>query len=264
MPLLNYLVILTETDDSYFFSFLLFFVGNMVALVALIVYLVRYNSWCKSHKRPLNEDEIKRLSEKRKKREIKRLNGFVCSFSKESYAKNVSFDPKGSFMTCNFDSRTFPSYIASQLHGKKHEWQILGLVHEGKVVLVWANKGIRDSVSLSISFRSIISACLKNNCTAILDLHNHPNSNPSRETTLVASNLDVSTSRMLSEEAAKYGISYISFVCSVGNWIVYHRNYSKTLQCEPECVKIDYIRKQNSVSEEQNLKLHKELGLFHK
>ena len=45
---------------------------------------------------------------------------------------------------------------------------------------------------------------------------------------------------------------------------MYYKNLTNCLQVYPEFTKIEYIKKENNVSETQNLKLHKELGLFHR
>lgn len=245
-------------------------IGLTVFILALIIcivtYIIAYKHWCKTHRRPLNDDEIKRLSIKRINKEIKRINNLVGRFeSGYKYKKNTSFDSSGHFYHCNIDSYEFPSYISSQLFGKKHEWIVLGIVKNGTVIGYWANKGYdRNSVSLNISIKRIVDLCVDNHCTAVLDLHNHPNSNPNKYNCLVASNADKKTSQIWFNELNKKGISLFSFVCERGNWLLYYKNLTNKLQVYPEFTKISYIKKENNISEEQNLKLHKELGLFHR
>ena len=243
-----------------------FIVFVIILFISIIVYIISYKHWCKTHRRPLTEDEIKRLSHKRINKEIKRVNNLVGRFeSGYKYEKNTSLHSTGYFYNCNIDSYEFPSYISSQLFGKKHEWIVIGIVKNGIVIGYWANKGNdRNSVSLSISIKNIVELCVKNNCTAVLDLHNHPNSNPNKYNCLIASNSDKKTSRIWSDELNNKGISLFSFVCERGNWLLYFKNLTNKLQVYPEFTKISYINKENNVSEEQNLKLHKELGLFHK
>lgn len=238
-------------------------VAMIMLLTATIAYFTYYFIWLGFHKRPLTEKEIIKLSEKRKRKALARQNKFLRGFKKGRYVKNQSLNPSGSYIKCDINTRIFPSFISSQLHGKKHEWWIMGLVKDNRVIYYWANKGIRDHVSLSINFYSILDDCKRYQCNGILDLHNHPNSNPSKYTTLVASSEDKKTSKTFASLAAERGISYLSFVCSVGEWILYQRHYSNKLPFEPENVTVDYIKKQNGISPAQNRQLHRELGIFH-
>lgn len=167
-----------------------------VIFVIVAILIVSYVIWCKKHLRPLTEKEIAKLSKIRTKKEIRRINRYVGYFQKGiAFKKNSSFNANGKFYQCSIDSSEFPSYIASQLFGKKHEWIVMGLVREGKVIEFWANKGFdRNRVSLSISVDRIVKECTSKNCTAILDLHNHPNSNPNKYNCLVSSESDRKTS----------------------------------------------------------------------
>lgn len=239
---------------------------SILVLIGITIFLICYYRWCDTHKRPLTDDEICRLSQIRIKKEIKRINNLVGSFeSKYTYKKNTAFNPSGDFYSCNIDSYKFPSYIASQLFGKKHEWLVLGLVHEGVVVKYWANKGAdKSSVSLHTSMQNIINVCRENNCTALLDLHNHPNSNPNNYNHLIASKADKAVSYNWFQQLNNAGISLYSFVCERGRWLLYHKSLTDKLQKQPLFTTVEYIKKENGLSERQNLKLHKEIGIFHR
>lgn len=239
---------------------------STVFFISMIVLIICYRRWCNTHKRPLTYDEIEKLSEKRIKKEIKRINSLVGYFeSGHRYVKNTSFDPNGQLYTCNIKASEFPSYIASQLFGKKHEWIVEGMVCDGVVIKYWANKGYNsNSVCLSTSIENIIDICNENNCTALLDLHNHPNSNPNKYNCLLSSEADRRTSDIWSKELNDSGISLYSFICERGQWILYYRHLTDKLQKQPDFTTIEYIKNENGISELQNLKLHKELGIFHK
>ena len=248
-------------DKIMIFGITLLSTISFVGLAFLVYYLV----WRKYHKRPLDFEEMELLAAKRVQKEIKRVNNQVGKFqSGNLYQKNTNWNPKGGFYSCNIESYKFPDYIASQLHGKKHEWVVFGLVRAGTVIKYWTNKGAdRTQVAFGISINEITTECVRNQCTAILDLHNHPNPNPSQFNCLVSSNADQKSSSSWFVALEKYGISLFSFVCERGRWALYYKGLTKHLQVRPHYTTVEYIRNQNGISKKQNLKLHQELGIFH-
>ena len=90
------------------------------------------------------------------------------------------------------------------------------------------------------------------------------NSNPNKYNCLLSSEADRRTSDIWSKELNNSGISLYSFICERGQWILYYRHLTDKLQKQPDFTTIEYIKNENGISELQNLKLHKELGIFHK
>lgn len=217
--------------------------------------------WILTHRRPLNENEIIKLSKKRKKKEVIRINNFSNSFEKGvRYEKVVSLNAKGIFIPSNISANKFPQYIASQLFGKKHEWWIIGLVSKGEVIEFWTNKGANNSeVSLSIPFDYILKRAATKQCTSLLSLHNHPNSNPQKFDTLIASSQDKITASNLFNKSNENNISLFSFVCARGEWLLYGKSLADNVPYIVPNAEIDFIKSENGQTKRHNLKLHLEL-----
>ena len=181
----------------------------------------------KTHKRPLNEDEIDLLSKKRTKKYVRK--NYVFKNIKISVDKifKSSMKASGKMYPINETVIKFPSLVSVLLKGKKHEWVVLGIEREGIVKYIWLNKGHdNQSVSLSCNLDEIIDFCKKNKFYSILRFHNHPNSNPQKQNCLLASKQDKISAKYMAEQITQSGVNYFDFVCERGNWILFFRKIS--------------------------------------
>ena len=109
-----------------------------IALLTIGLFLVVF---IVSHLRPLRENEINVLSEKRRNKGIIKY----FSFDIQEYSVNKNFkksmNPNGKFYQISEDLYTFPSLSAGLLKYKKHEWIIISFEKDRKISLIWLNKG---------------------------------------------------------------------------------------------------------------------------
>lgn len=215
-----------------------------------------------THRHPLSDDNISALSRKRKRKYIASVFRFsAVSFVIVEKRFKSSLRPNGKYYSVSIGVSSFPSYIASLLKGKKHEWVVLGFVREETVICFWANKGLdNSSVSFTCGIDDIVRFCRREDCCTILCLHNHPNSNPNYYTCLVPSEQDRISAREISDQLEKHGLNWLEFVCERGRFLEYFRSFSVAFV--PRCASIRQIRLQNNQSPWRNYKLHREIGLF--
>jgi hypothetical protein len=110
-----------------------------------------------SHKKPLKVEEIRLLSEKRKKLYIKKSYPFIPKTVVVDLDFKSSMKPKGIFYKLDNDLAEFPSLIEQLLKGKKHEWIVLAIEKNKKVIGMWANKGSDGkSVSFNCKLKDMI------------------------------------------------------------------------------------------------------------
>lgn len=213
------------------------------------------------HLKPLNNEEIQKLSNKRRLNYIKKNFNFSHYDLTVNKAFKSSMKPTGKWYNIREELSKFPSLVSALLKGKKHEWVVIAIEKEGIVYGFYANKGINSStVSFNCSLDYIMAKCKENNCSTILRFHNHPNENPQYQTCLLSSEQDLRSARHCSSYV-KHKYNWIDFVCERGQFIKFFESYSPNYV--PSIAKIEHIIAQNNISKFKNYRLHRELGFFH-
>lgn len=236
-------------------------VFNMIVLALICAYLAFELLFFIFHKKPLNEKEIKKLSEKRKRKYIKHNYNFVWYNLSVNKTFKSSMKPSGNWYDVREELRTFPSLISALLKGKKHEWVVIAIENNCLIYGFYANKGVNNStVSFNCDFQYLINKCEQYNCNTIMRFHNHPNENPKKQTCLLASKQDFISAESCADIVnSKY--NWLDFVCERGKFIKFYEKYSPNFL--PDCAKIENIASKNNISKFNNYKLHRELGIFH-
>ncbi len=209
------------------------------------------------HLRPLDKDEIAKLSFKRRN---KRVNSYFF-FSKEKFNVSQEFkkamDPKGKFYSIKEDSFSFPSTAAALLKYKKHEWVIIAFEENQQINLLWLNKGQdRASVSFYLSIEQIISTAKQGGHKSIFIFHNHPNSNPNYIITRIPSKKDIDTAQEFANIFRQEGLNLLEFVCERGKHYKYFQSITDSFY--PSIEFIEVINRENNLSKSKNLSLHLE------
>lgn len=237
--------------------------GDLLGLIVIvmIVWLIWEFIFYGTHKRPLTENEIRRLGKKRRRKYIRRN----YLFSAKNVAVNKDFksslNANGRLYRLDEELSDAPSLIAVLLKGKKHEWLIHAIEKDAKITHIWANKGNNNrSVGDGLGLIGLIKICKDVGGYSILSFHNHPNPNPDRYNCLVPSKTDKKSAAYYSEQLSGEGINYFDFVCERGRFLMYHKNVSP-LFC-PDTARVENIAKENEITKKQNYKLHRELGLL--
>lgn len=232
----------------------------MIILLIIVFWAVfELIFYCSTSKKPLTQNEINRLMNKRRKKYLKKYYTFnqVNSFPYKDFKSNLKAN--GMFYPANIELLHFPSYVANLLKGKKHEWVVFGFVRDDKVISIYANKGYdKTKVAPNINETIIIQHCRKNNCQTVMRLHNHPNSDPRHYTALLASKQDKISAHYFSEQMNKNNINWIDFVCERGRFIEFYRSISNN--SFPGNSNFISVYNQNQDSK-QWYRLHRELYL---
>lgn len=233
----------------------------MLLLIGLLIWMIVELLYFIFHRKPLSEEEIIKLSQKRTRKYIKKNYSFNnVSVSIDKQFKS-SLKPNGKWYNTEEKLDSFPSYIAGLLKGKKHEWVVIAIENEGIVYGFYANKGYNNaSVSFNCDLDYIMEKCRECNCSTIMRFHNHPNDNPNYQTCLLASEQDKLSATWCAEQVID-SYNWLDFVCERGNFIKFYEQYSKNFI--PQKAKHEYIKSENDISKFKNYKLHRELGLFH-
>ena len=239
----------------------LFIIVMALWVVWMVVWGIFELIFYHTHLSPLTEQEIQSLANKRKRDYvIKTYNFITCECNIDMDFKS-SMNPKGQLYRTDKDMKTFPSIVSALLKGKKHEWIVKAIVKDEIVTCFYTNKGDGNlSVSCNLSIQEITSLCKRENGNTIMAFHNHPNSNPNQYTCLLASEQDMISAKYYSDYLSDNGINYVDFVCERGRFIKYYTRIAPTFY--PINAKIENIKKENGLSNKQNYKLHRELGLL--
>lgn len=210
-----------------------------------------------THTRSLTEMEVRKLSSKRRHKQI----NIYFSFNSAQHEVNKEFKkrmkPNGKFYSINENLFDFPSIAAGLLKYKKHEWIIVAFEKNKKITLIWANKGPdRNSVALYISVERIIDVGINNFYDSVLLFHNHPNPNPNYYDFSTPSKQDKTHATNLATVLNNNSINLVDFVCERGTHHQYYSSYSDTF------IPLDKfthtINRKNGKSKSDNLFLHLE------
>lgn len=230
---------------------------SLIAICA-VGYLIYKISFFVTYSKPLSEDEILQLAEKKMKKSVRdsfefKLLEDVCP--KKDFKS--SLNPEGEFYECDIRIASFPTYVARLLKGKKHEWVVLAVCDDNFAKGFWANKGFdRTEVSFGCSIDYICKKAETLGCNTIMCFHNHPNRNPNYLNCLVASEQDKKSAMICSLDCEAFGKSWIDFVCERGQFLKYYQNivwgnYKSDFY-------VGLIKQNNNVSRLKNVALHKE------
>lgn len=208
-----------------------------------------------AHLRPLDDNEIGKLGNKRRKRYIRKyFTFFVGTYSVNNEFKRC-MNPDGSFYKFNEKLENFPAIAAALLKYKKHEWIIVAFEKSKLIGTIWFNKGPNNSsVSLHLPLESVVNVAKKDGYSSVLIFHNHPNSNPNVFNCTQPSNQDIVSAKVFAERLNNHGINLLEFVCERG---VSYEFYLSPSDCfYPLADIIEGIVRQNGVSKLRNLGLH--------
>src|SRR6056297_782018 len=209
------------------------------------------------HLRPLSENEVKDLAEKRRKKLINNYYRFSSQETTVDKEFKSNMNPNGIYYEMDEDSYYFPAIVAALMKYKKHEWIVIGFEKDKKIVLMWVNKGEdNSSVTPLLSREEIKNKALKMNSNTVLKFHNHPNSNPNYYDCTNPSKQDKLSAGVLSGEVVEENINYIDFVCERGLHYKFHEDYNDNFYHIEKIIK--KIEQENNNTKLQNYKLHRE------
>lgn len=230
----------------------------MVLLVVLLIAFGAAALFVLLHVRPLTDDEIRVLADRRRTTGINSYYGF----DRKEHHVNAEFKKRmaadGRLYNMSEQLLEFPALAAGLLKYKKHEWIIVAFERNKVIDKMWVNKGRdRSQVHFGISLPSLQQMAANGGYHSVLVFHNHPNSNPSLYSTRQASDRDKQTAGELAMELRSAGVNLIEFVCERGT----HHEYWRSV-CDaflPLEGFREEIRQLNGFSRAQNFFLHCEL-----
>jgi hypothetical protein len=184
------------------------------AVLALLVIWFWYES------RPLSDEEISRLARYRRLGEIARLYPFGGVAYPESFdlrSLKSGMTAVGRFYRIDEALQRFPAIGGALLKGKKHEWTLFAFAKDDRVVGLWLNKGPDATQVWPTVSRDALTAAGRNlRVTAVLQFHNHPNSDPRWYTTRFASGPDQRFATIFGNDFVEQGVSFHGFVVERG------------------------------------------------
>ena len=229
--------------------FIVIFAGNAVWLGLKIVwpYLILLAALCiilpiaLFRHRPLTYEQAQKLARATGYRYAK--TNFV--FSKDRVTADPQFKAEfnafGHWTDIEMPSKSFPSYVASLLGGRRNEYSVVALQKDTVVRRMWVHTANDpDHVSVDCSISEILEECRKLGAKTVLLLHNHPNRDPEHYTTLCASDADMQLSKEYGSLLAPEGINFYSFVCAGYDFIQIYENISTQFEA-PGYTVSDYV-----------------------
>lgn len=212
----------------------------------------------KTYSYHLTDEEYKLLSNKKTTEYFNNL----YSFDRESTTglrmpkENKSFmEADGKYYEMNRDVDLFGAWVPLLLKDKKHEWIVIALEKDEKIIGMWLNKGSPEMVYPFLSVESLIDKCKEQSARALICFHNHPNSYA------IASAQDVRSARLCAEKATANGVHWIDCVCAAGACKKYFEQFSPEQVPEkflPEQLKVLYSNSRKPKI--TNYLLHKQMG----
>lgn len=221
----------------------------IVAIVAIVLV---------SFSRPLSEEQIPELAQKRRDKRIL-LHFSPSSFSYFSPTMDFKsgLKPDGKLYQFDLEMPHVPSFVAQLLKYKKHEWAVIVFLKDQKAEYLWANKGPDRTRVPLISIHSILNTAERIRCDTIMAFHNHPAHDPQHYSYRNPSDLDLETAGKFSRMLNTANISYLDHVCERGRAHRYCLDPSPTLY--PLTAILDEVKTENSQGRVAHIKLHFEL-----
>lgn len=189
----------------------------IAAAVAVLVLWYLYAS------RKLTPAEVEQLARNRRVREVERVYSFGGAAVSDSFdlpGFKSRMNAIGRFYQVDEPLLRFPAIAGALLKHKKHEkheWIVFGFARQDRIVGVWLNKGPDGTqVSPSTAPVALVEVASKLQATAVLQFHNHPNSNPGRFTTRFASPPDQRFAEHFGRSYIQQGVAFHAFVVERG------------------------------------------------
>jgi hypothetical protein len=209
--------------------------------------------------RPLAEEQIPKLALKRRNKKILLyFSPSVFSYSPANDFKS-GLKPNGKLYQVDLDMSQVPSFVASLLKYKKHEWSVIAFIKNLKAEYLWANKGPDRTQVQLVSINSVLRTANENGCDVIMVFHNHPAHDPQHYSYRKPSSPDLETAEKFAQILNAANISYLDHVCERGTAYRYCLNPSPTLY--PLTTILGEVRTENSQGRMAHIKLHFELHL---
>jgi hypothetical protein len=221
-----------------------------IPVLAVMIFVV-------SHFRPLTDEEVFYLANKRRS---KKINAYY-QFSQYQVSVNLEFKKamaaEGAYYNIHAALKEFPSIAAALLKYKKHEWIIIGFEKEQKIDFVWLNKGPNNTqVASHLTFAGMVNHARSGNHTTVIVLNNHPNPDPGNFYLLLASEQDKRSAKALEDVLLSASVNLLEFVCERGRFHQFHRAIAPSFI--PVQTISTAILAENDVSRGRNLQLHLE------
>jgi len=225
----------------------------LILIISIIAIMLFFFS------KPLTEEQIPKLALKRRNRKV--LLYFSPSVFGYSPAKDFKsgLKPDGKLYQVDLDMQQVPSFVASLLKYKKHEWSVIAFLKNQKAEYLWANKGPDRSRVQLVSITSILNTAKKNGCDVIMAFHNHPAHDPQHYSYRSPSDPDLEAAEKFSQILNTANISYLDHVCERGT--AYRHCLSPSPTLYPLTTILGEARAENSQGRMAHIKLHFELYL---
>ncbi len=233
--------------------------GRSIPFLALALLVIAFLNiiFNITHKTPITYDQARKLAKYYAQSYIRKTYKFrKGALPVDPYFKS-NMNATGMWYDIAEPLSTFPAYIASLLKGKQHEWVVLAIEKDGIVYNMWVNKGMNNQqVTFNCDLKDIVQKSLNIGGYSILRFHNHPNSDPTHYTTLVASEQDKISAASCAEYVSNSGLNWFDFVCARGDFLLFYSKISDTFEVNGSSTSdiVDRI----GITPEMNLQLQRE------
>jgi hypothetical protein len=207
--------------------------------------------------RPLSEEQIPELAQKRRNKKVL----LYFSLSAFGYIPTKEFKsglkPDGKLYRFDLEMRYVPPFVASLLKYKKHEWSVIAFIRNQRTEYLWTNKGPDRTQVQLVSINSILRTAKESGCDVIMAFHNHPAHDPQHYSYRRPSSPDLEAAEKFSHILNADNISYVDHVCERGRAHRYCLMPSPTLY--PLMPILSEVRTENSQGRMAHIRLHFEL-----
>jgi len=169
------------------------------------------------HFRPLDDDEIRELALKRRKKATTTYYAHdPVQYRANSDAKK-SMPSFGGLFPVEWELNVAPPIVASLLKFKKHEWIVVGFESQRLVRLLWMNKGSdKLSVGLGLAIDRIRDICQESGYRSVLVFHNHIHPRQTSYNTGIPSGRDLESSNEWAQNLATVDVTLVGYICERG------------------------------------------------
>lgn len=230
----------------------------VVVLVGGCYVIYRFLFWI-THRRPLTEDEMERLSSARRVASINKTYSFTHNVVRVNPDYRASLNKEGRWDRVSIPLGETLSLLTQMLRYKRHEWSVWCIADETECKYVWANKG-DDNVSCYFKGSMAVVAALAetSRCNTLIHMHNHPHTQERTWNLLSPSETDLETLQHMSQVCEGIGLNFVDALCSQGKFIVF--GWAFPDQYYPAGSSVEEVRIENGISKAQNFRLHTELA----
>lgn len=231
---------------------------DMPALILFLLIIAIFSIILLIFSKPLTDDQILKLSQKRRNRRIQHYFSSSIGYSPSKHFKST-LEPDGKLYQVDLDMSGGPSFVANLLKYKKHEWSVIAFVGNEKAKYFWANKGPDRSQVYLVSMNFVLRTAKENDCDVIMAFHNHPAHDPQHYSYRRPSSPDLENAERRSQVLNTGGISYLAYICERGTPYRYCLKPSENLY--PLTIFCEETRIENAKGRITHVKLHFELYL---